>query len=165
MKIGSLINRVLILVVAITPFATAQSPARVQQDWMAVTALPAGEHLSVKTRDGKTHKGQFGHASDVSLTLMQNSKLEDFARDKVVSVTRVVGRVAAPTLIGAAIVAGAGAGIGAATTGGCNGGFDIICGRGGGAGAGAVVGLAVGAASGFAVGMIRRKQVLIYVTP
>jgi hypothetical protein len=165
MKIRNFVGCVLISLLAITPIAAAQSAAPPPRDWMAVTALRSGERLAIKTKDGKSYKGQFDHASDSSLTLMLNSKPTDFGRYTVVSVARVIGRVAVPTLIGAAIGAGAGAGIGAATTGDCNGGFDIICGRGGGAGAGAVVGLAVGAAAGFAVGMIKRKQVVIYTAP
>ena len=131
-------------------------------EWSAVRAVPPGDELVVKLKNGQTVKGRLKVISDIHLTLARGRRSFDLDRQNVWQIHRVVPKSAAKsTLIGAgtgAAIGTAGLAIAAAAadgTGGSEGelaaafvGVAVI-----GAGIGALVGLAFGS---------RDKKVLIY---
>ena len=130
-------------------------------EWSMVKAVPPGDELVVKLKDGQSIKGRLRVISDIHLTLARGKKSFDIDRHDVRQIHRVVPKSAArSTLIGAgtgAAIGTAGIAIAAAAdeTRGDDGevaaailGVAIL-----GAGIGALVGLAFGS---------RQKKVLIY---
>lgn len=149
------------LILLTHPSVSLAQGAPVPREWSVVKAVPPGDEVVVKLKDGRTIKGRLRIISDLHLTLTRGKKSFDLDRQDVRQIHRIVPKSAAkPTLLGA----GTGAAIGAAgiavaaaadDTGGTDGelaaaviGVAVL-----GAGIGALVGLAFGS---------RQKKVLIY---
>ena len=84
-------------------------------DWSKVTVLAAGSNLSVKLKNGKSHKGTLNSVSDSTLSLTVKNAPVEIKREDVRTVHEVIkkGSGAKGALIGTAVGAGAGAGLGA----------------------------------------------------
>ena len=143
------------------PSVSLAQGAPVPREWSVVKAVPPGDELVVKLKDGQTIKGRLRVISDLHLTLARGKKSLDLGRQDVRQIHRIVPKSAArSTLIGAgtgAAIGTAGIAVAAAAddAGGSEGelaaaiiGVAIM-----GAGIGALVGLAFGS---------RQKKVLIY---
>jgi hypothetical protein len=132
-------------------------------EWATVKAIPAGERLSVRLKEGKKLEGRLRGVSDAMLTLDRGNKTIDLNRDSIAKVYRLVKRstgkaIARSTAIGAGVGFGIGAGVG--IWGGTyedleTAGLVGILG-GGGAAIGAGVGAIVGALGS------KRRRVLVY---
>jgi hypothetical protein len=143
------------------PSVSLAQGAPAPNEWSIVKAVPPGDELVVKLKNGQTIKGRLKVISDVHLTLARGQKSFDIDRQDVRQIHRIVPKSAAkPTLIGAGTGAAIGAGgiaiaVAADESGGDDGeaaaailGVALL-----GAGIGALVGLAFGS---------REKKVLIY---
>jgi hypothetical protein len=131
-------------------------------NWTAVTTVPSGQKLVIELRNGKKVKGEFGSASETSVTVARGKNTEELNRSDVRKIYRENGVSAGKsTLIGTTIGGGTGAVLGAAT-GGCDPQSFCIIDRGGVAGILGVAGASVGAITGFVVAKLRQKKVLIY---
>jgi len=152
----------LILVTSCSTIVFAGQGASTQPtaDWAAIKAVPSGDKLSVKLKNGQTVEGKFASSSNDAVSLSVNGKPMDLKRDEVSSVHHLVRKSATQaTLIGLAVGAGGGTAIGLAGSSG-NDGFDKIDHA---ATAGlAVIGAGVGATVGYLIGRKSRKLVLIY---
>lgn len=130
-------------------------------EWSILKAVPPGDQLVVKRKDGQTIKGRLKVISDVHLTLARGQKSFDIDRQDVRQIHRIVPKSAAKaTLIGAGTGAAIGtAGIAIAAAADESGGDD-------GEVAAAILGVALlGAGIGALVGLAfgsRQKKVLIY---
>lgn len=132
-------------------------------DWSKVTALAGGSNLSVKLKNGKTHKGTLNSVSDSTLSLNAKNGTVEIKREDVRTVHEVVkkGSGGKGALIGSAVGAGAGAGLGAIGDASNDGDFTegvdnvIVAGM-------AVVGAGVGAIAGYFIGRRGNKRVLVY---
>jgi hypothetical protein len=96
--------------------AFAKNNPQASRDWSAVRAIPTGEKLSVRTREGKKFDGRLRRVTDTTLTLDRDSGSTDVSRDSVEKVYQVMegsrGKsVAKGAAIGAGIGFGAGAGV------------------------------------------------------
>jgi hypothetical protein len=132
-------------------------------DWSRVTAVPTGNKLSVKLKNGKKIDGTFSNATDRSLTLLVKNTSTDIKRDDIRTVHQVGGTsVTKSTLIGLGAGAGAGALLGAvgAATDDDNSFGDINDAVG--AAITTVLGATAGAITGFVIGKTRKKRVMLY---
>ena len=84
-------------------------------DWSKVTALAGGSNLSVKLKNGKTHKGTLSSASDSTLSLTTKNGPVEIKREEVRTVHEVIkkGSGGKGALIGTGVGAGAGLALGA----------------------------------------------------
>ena len=131
--------------------------------WEAAKAIPPGERLSIRLKDGKSVEGRLSRISDATLTLEREKQNIEMNRDSIAKVYRLIKRsagksIARSTAIGAGIGFGIGAGVG--IWGGSyedleTAGLVAILG-GAGAGIGAGVGAIVGAFGS------KRRRVLVY---
>jgi hypothetical protein len=143
------------------PCVSLAQSAPVPREWSVVKAVPPGDELVVKLKDGQTIKGRLRAISDVHLTLARGKKSFDLHRQEVRQIHRIVPKSAAKaTLIGAGTGAAIGAGgIAVAAAADESGGDD-------GEVAAAILGVAIlGAGIGALVGLVfgsRQKKVLIY---
>jgi hypothetical protein len=140
-----------------SPLARAQQPAG-SSDWGSVQALPPGDDLIVKLKDGRSMEGKLNSVTDTELSLTRNNKSETFGRDRIFQIygrkrKAEKGKYAA---IGAGIGAGAGLGIGLAKNsppvddGEI---YPIV---------GVSLGAGIGAIGGFLFGQAKRKRIMIY---
>ena len=103
-----------LLVSSTTTFAgQASDPSR---QWAAVRAIPSGDKVSVRLKDGKKVEGTLRSASDTMLSIDRGSSSMDLNRDSIAKVYQVIQKsrgksVAKGALIGAGIGFGAGAGV------------------------------------------------------
>src|SRR5688572_13023994 len=99
------------LILLTHPSVSLAQGAPVPREWSVVKAVPPGDEVVVKLKDGRTIKGRLRIISDLHLTLTRGKKSFDLDRQDVRQIHRIVPKSAAkPTLLGA----GAGAAIGAA---------------------------------------------------
>lgn len=97
----------------------AQQTDNAKGDWAAVQAVPAGEKLNLRLKDGKKAEGNLQSVSATTLTLSKDNKTTDFSRDAIAKVYRVIQKsrgksIAKGALIGAGIGFAGGAGVGLA---------------------------------------------------
>jgi len=152
----------LIASLALPPATLAQGATASIQEWAGLKAVPIGDQLAAKLKDGKTVEGKLSSVSETTLTLSDHNKTTDINRENILKVYRVTGAsVKKPTLIGAGVGAAAGGGLGAAA-GRCRSGDFICFERSKTMPVGAAVGAGVGALVGLLVGKVRHKRVLIY---
>lgn len=79
--------------------------------WDAVKAIPPGDKVEIKLKNGKTVKGEVASVSDTSISLGRGSKSVTTARDDVQRLSRIIKESSGkPALIGALVGAGIGAG-------------------------------------------------------
>ena len=88
---GWIVCFVLGYVISAPVFTMAQpNPDPAQKIWESVEALPPGELLAVKLKDGKKVKGRLSHVSDTGLTLARGNKTVETRREEVSQIYRVV---------------------------------------------------------------------------
>lgn len=126
--------------------------------WSAVGALPRGDQLEVKYKNGRSVKGVFDRADDTQLVILREGREVAVARADVRRVYHLLGKAqkAKYAAIGAGLGLGAGAGIGAAQARGTSddgGTYYIVA---------IPIAAGVGAVVGTFVGMARRKRALVY---
>lgn len=147
------ISIAIVALLAHSPAVKAQQARGVTSDWSGVKAIPPGDELVVKLKDGKTVKGRLVSVSDTTLTLSRKNKATELAQGNIFRVYRIALKsgVGSKALIGAGIGAGSGIAVGSLgddNKAGLMLGLGVI-----GAGLGALIGLA------FAD---RHEQVLVY---
>ena len=153
----TIVSVLLAITLVYSPLARAQQPAG-SSDWGAVQAVPPGDALIVKLKDGRSVEGKLNSVNDSELSLTRNNKNETFGRDRIFQVygrkrKAEKGKYAA---IGAAIGAGGGLGIGLAKNSPPVDDGEIY------PIGGAILGAGIGAIGGFLFGQAKRKRVLIY---
>src|SRR5437870_4695078 len=95
------ISLALILSLAMPRVALAQGTTASTHDWSSLKAMPAGDQLAVKLKNGKTVEGKLSSVSETMLTLSGHNKLTDVKRENIAKVYRVGGNsVKKPVLIG-----------------------------------------------------------------
>jgi hypothetical protein len=139
------------------------TPAPIIGSWEGLKAIPPGDEVRVRLRNGQTLKGRLISVSDTALTLARGDITTDVTRGDALRVYRVISKSAKrATLIGLGIgagVGGLGAGAAAATASGSGepgeyGLAVLIYG---------MIGAGVGALTGYIVGS-RKHRALIYET-
>jgi small nuclear ribonucleoprotein (snRNP)-like protein len=145
-------------------FAQAQTPpAPIIGSWEGLKAIPPGDEVRVRLRNGQTLKGRLISVSDTALTLARGNINTDVTRGDALRVHRVISKSAKrATLIGLGIgagVGGLGSGVAAAAASGSGepgeyGLAVLIYGA---------IGAGIGALTGYLVGS-RKQRALIYET-
>jgi hypothetical protein len=151
----------LIAMLAKPHIAFAQvTPNPIRGSWEGIKAVPPGDELVVRLRNGQTLKGRLINLSDTALTIEQAQRTTDISRGAALRVHRVVSKSAKrATLIGSGI--GAGVGIAMAVAAAKSGPDESEAGLAAliigafGAGAGALIGYIIGS---------RNQRTLIYET-
>jgi len=151
----------LVAMLAKPQIAFAQvTPNPIRGSWEGIKAVPPGDEVVVRLRNGQTLKGRLINISDAALTIEQAQRTTDITRGDALRVHRVVSKSAKrATLIGIGI--GAGLGIAAAVAAAKDGPGEAEAGIAAlfigtiGAGAGALIGYIVGS---------RKHRTLIYET-
>jgi hypothetical protein len=151
----------LMAILAKPQIAFAQvTPNPIRGSWEGIKAVPPGDKVVVRLRNGQTLKGRLINISDTALTIEQAQRATDISRSDALRVHRVVSKSSKrATLIGLGIGAGVGliGSIAAAKSRGGEGDADLTALFAGaiGAGAGALIGYIVGS---------RKHRALIYET-
>ena len=153
----TIVSVLLTITLVYSPLALAQQPTG-SSDWSAVQAVPPGDALIVKLKDGRSVEGTLSSVTDSELSLTRNNKNEAFGRDGIFQVygrkrKAEKGKYAA---IGAGIGAGAGLGIGLAKNSPPIDDGEIY------PVGGTMLGAGIGAVGGFLFGQVKRRRVLIY---
>jgi small nuclear ribonucleoprotein (snRNP)-like protein len=157
------ISLALAVLLALPPVTLAQKAPAAINDWAGLKTVTAGSKLDVKLKNGKTVKGNLISVSDTALSLSDDNKPTDLNQADIQSVYLIRGQsVMKSTLIGAAIVGGAGVALGAAGGNSDSGGWGPGYNAPAVAAALGVIGAGVGAAGGAVIGKIRRKRTIIY---
>jgi len=151
----------LVAMLAKPQIAFAQvTPNPIRGSWEGIKAVPPGDEVVVRLRNGQTLKGMLINISDTAMTIEQRKNTTDISRGDALRVYRVVSKSSnRATLIGMGI--GAGLGVAAVVAAANDGPGEAEAGIAalfiGGLGAG------VGALMGYIVGS-RRHRTLIYET-
>ena len=152
---------ILIMLLAVTllysPAAGAQQSVA-PGEWASVQAVPAGDELIIKLKDGQSVRGRLTSATDAVLSITRKNREQTFGRADISQVHHVRRKAAKAkyALIGAGVGAAAGALAGKAKNSPPidDGEIYVVLGT--------TIGAGVGAAAGALVGLVRRKRVLIY---
>ena len=160
-KVATVVALALIAMIARPQIMFAQvTPNPIRGSWEGIKAVPPGDEVVVRLRNGQTLKGRLINISDTALTIEQAQRETDVTRGDTLRVHRVVSKSAKrATLIGIGI--GAGVGIAAAVAAAKSGPGEAEAGIAAlfigtiGAGAGALIGYIVGS---------RKQRALIYET-
>jgi hypothetical protein len=136
------------------------TPAPIRGSWEGLKAVPPGDEVSVRLRNGQKLKGRLINVSDTSLTLAHGNITTDVTRVDALSVHRVISKSAKrAALIGLGI--GAGTGLAGSAI------YAHSGGRGGEADLWALVAVVAGAGGGAFIGYLmgsRKHRTLIYET-
>lgn len=90
--------------------ATNAAPAA---DWSAVLAIPAGEKIVLRMKDGQRYEGRFESASDLLVNILRNGRSMSLERERIRRVSQKGGMSRTNgALWGAAIGGGSGAIVG-----------------------------------------------------
>ena len=90
-----------------TKAAAAAAPAA---DWSAVRAIPAGEKIVLRMKDGQRYEGRFEGATDLVVNILRDGRSMSIERERIRRVSQKGGRSRANgALVGAAIGGGGGA--------------------------------------------------------
>ncbi|HEV2663892.1 MAG TPA: hypothetical protein VG324_03230 [Blastocatellia bacterium] len=164
-KIGAIVVAFgLMSMLAKPQVAFAQAPpAPIIGSWEGLKAIPPGDEVRVRLRNGQTLKGRLISVSDTALTLTRGNITTDVTRGDALRVYRVISKSAKrATLIGLGIgagVGGLGSGVAAASASGSGEpgeyGLAVLISAGMGAGVGALIGYIAGS---------RKHRELIYET-
>jgi hypothetical protein len=113
-SVATVVVFALIAMIARSQIVFAQAtPTPIKGSWDAVKAVPPGEKVAVRLRNGKTLKGWMISASDTVLTLERKKNNTDVNRGDVLRVHRMVKRSGEKeVLLGFLIGAGVGAVLG-----------------------------------------------------
>jgi hypothetical protein len=135
--------------------------APIRGSWDGIKAIPPGDEVAVKIRNGQTLKGPLISVSDTVLTIARGKNTTDISRVDALKVYRTTQKSATKsTMIGLGIGAGVGvAALGAAAAGGSADAGDYALGA---LLIGGITG-GIGALIGYLIGS-RKQQVLIYET-
>lgn len=153
----AILSALLAITLLFSPAANAQQPTA-SGNWAAVQAVPPGDELIIKFKDGQSERGRLMSVTDTALSINRKNKEQTFGRADISQIHHL--RRKAEKTKYALIGAGAGAGVGALAGKAKNsppiddGEIYVVLGTAIGAGIGAVVGLLFGQG--------RRKRVLIY---
>jgi hypothetical protein len=132
MRMRKIVSCFIAAMLALSIDGLAQSTST--NNWTSVRTLPSGQKLVIELRNGKKVKGEFGSASETTVTVARGKNTEDINRSEIRKIYRENGVSAGKsTLIGTAIGGGGGAVLGGAI-GGCDPQSFCIIGRGGAAG-------------------------------
>jgi hypothetical protein len=115
-KIGAIVVAFALMAILAKPqVALAQTPpAPIFGSWEGLKAIPPGDEVRVRLRNGKTLKGLMISASDIVLTLERRKNTTDVNRGDVLKVYRVVQKSATKgVLLGLVIGTGVGVLLGA----------------------------------------------------
>src|SRR5262245_25931709 len=113
MKMRKIVSCLLMAMLALPIDGLAQSTST--NNWTAVTTLPSGQKLVIELRNGKNIKGEFGSASETTVTVARGKNMENINRAEIRRIHRANGVSAGKsTLMGTAIGGGTGAALGAA---------------------------------------------------
>lgn len=103
----------LMLVAAQARPALARQKGVATGDWSTVQAIPSGEKIVVRTKDGKRFEGTFDSATDLIIALKRDGKSTAVERERVRRVSRKGGKSRKNgALWGAAIGGGSGLAVG-----------------------------------------------------
>jgi hypothetical protein len=161
-KISAVVVAFALMVVLAKPQITfAQvTPTPIRGSWEGLKAIPPGDEVSVRLRNGQKLKGRLTSVSDTALTLADGNRTTDVTRADALRVYRVVSKSAKRSaLIGLGI--GAGAGLGGTAL------FAYTGDRGGEADLYGLAIILAGAGGGALIGYImgsRKQRALIYET-
>ena len=161
-KISAVVVAFALIVMLAKPQITfAQvTPTPIRGSWEGLKAIPPGDEVSVRLRNGQKLKGRLTSVSDTALTLADGNRTTDVTRADALRVHRVVSKSAKrAALMGLGI--GAGAGLGGTAI------FAHTGGRGGEADLYGLVFIVAGAGAGSLIGYIigsRKEKALIYET-
>lgn len=142
-------------------FAQA-TPVPIVGSWEALKAIPPGDEVRVRLRNGQTLKGRLINVSDTALTIERGKRTTDVTRGDALRVHRVITKSAKKaTLIGLGIGAGLG-GLGGGGALAAEGpaqplDYGIVVGF------TAAIGAGIGALTGYIIGS-RKHRELIYET-
>jgi hypothetical protein len=82
-------------------------------DWSAVQAIPAGEKIVVRMKDGQRYEGRFESASDLLVNILRNGRSMSIERERIRRVSQKGGMSRTNgALWGAAIGGGSGLAVG-----------------------------------------------------
>jgi hypothetical protein len=151
----------LVAMLAKPQIAFAQvTPNPIRGSWEGIKAVPPGDEVVVRLRNGQTLKGMLINISDTALTIERGKNTTDISRGDALRVYRVVSKSSnRATLIGMGIGAGLGVAATVAAANDIQGDAEVALGAlfiGG-------IGAGVGALMGYIVGS-RRHRTLIYET-
>jgi hypothetical protein len=151
----------LMAILAKPQIAFAQvTPIQIRGSWEGIKAVPPGDEVAVRLRNGQTLKGRLISVSDTALTVEQGKTTTDVSRGDALRVHRVIPKSAKrSTLIGLGI--GAGTGLAGTAI------YAHSGGRGGEADLWALVAVVAGAGGGALIGYImgsRKQKALVYET-
>jgi hypothetical protein len=136
------------------------TPAPIRGSWEGLKAIPPGDEVSVRLRNGQKLNGRLISVSDTALTLANGNITTDVTRGDALRVHRVISKSAKRSaLIGLGI--GAGTGLGGAAI------FAHTGGRGGEADLWALVAVVAGSGGGALIWYImgsRKQKALVYET-
>jgi hypothetical protein len=136
------------------------TPNPIRGSWEGIKAVPPGDEVAVRLRNGQTLKGKLVSVSDTALTIEQGQSATDVSRGDALKIHRMVTKSSKrATMIGLGIGVAVGliGSVVAAKSGGGEGDADLlapICGAIG-AGSGSLIGYLVGS---------RKQRALIYET-
>jgi hypothetical protein len=141
-------------------FAQA-APTPTRGSWDGIKAIPPGDEVAVKIRNGQTLKGPLISVSDTVLTIARGKNTTDISRADALKVYRTTQKSATKsTMIGLGVGAGVGAAaLGAAAAGSSADAGDYALGV---LFIGGITG-GIGALIGYLIGS-RKQQILIYET-
>jgi hypothetical protein len=165
MKIGKkravTVALVLMALLAKPQIMFAQAPTTpIRGSWEGLKAVPPGDEVRVRLRNGQTLKGRLVNVSDTAMTLAHGNITTDVTRGDALRVHRVISKSAKrAALIGLGI--GAGSGLAGSAI------YAHSGGRGGEADLWALVAAVAGAGAGALIGYImgsRKQKALVYET-
>lgn len=154
----AVLNILLAVALIYAPVAAAQQSA-LSVEWGSVKAVPLGDELVLKLKDGQSVRGKLTSVTDTALSMtVKNGNAETFYMNDVFQIyhSRRKSEKAKYALIGAGVGAAVGGGVGAAKNSPNIDDGEIYT----------MVGVPLGAGIGALVGLLfgqgRRKRVLIY---
>ena len=152
-----ILSALLAISLLFTPAATAQQPAP-PGDWAAVQAVPTGDELIIKLKDGQSERGRLTSVTDTALSITRKNREQTFGRGNIFQIyhLRRKAEKAKYALIGAGVGAAVGGVAGKAKNSPPidDGEIYVVI--------GVTIGAGVGALAGMLFGQGRRKRVIIY---
>ena len=154
----AILNILLAFTLIYSPVAAAQQ-STLSVEWDTVKAVPQGDELFIKLKDGQTVRGRLTSVTDTALSITgKNNKTETLDRNDVSEVYQLRRKAekAKYALIGAGVGAAVGGGLGAAKNSPESDDGEIYT------VIGVMLGAGIGAVGGLLFGQGKRKRVLIY---
>lgn len=154
----SVVSILLIIALIYSPVAATAQQSASSGEWASVQAVPTGDELSIKLKDGQTVRGKLTSVTDMALSITRKNKTETLDRNNISEVYQLrrkaeKGKYA---LIGAGVGAAVGGGIGKSKESSESDDSEIYT------VIGVALGAGIGAVGGLLFGQGKRKRVLIY---